>query len=196
MRKLISVIITTAVLTVCLLSCKSETYTDKLNDEKKAIEKFIHDNKIDVVYEFPKDGVFKDNVFFKDKETGVYIHVIDRGNDERPSKSRRTKVSFRFDTIYNLLQNTAEANPSWSSYEISFKFGDNSSYTHSSTDYTLPYYYLSQGCVLPFEHDLGNGAEVKLIIPFENGSLAQQSSYTPYYYSRVRYTFILDDKEE
>lgn len=197
MRKLISVIITTAVLATCLLACKSETYTDKLNDEKKAIDKFIQDNKIDVVYEFPKDGVFKDNVFFKDRDTGVYIHVIDPGNDERPTKSPITEITMRHDTVYNLLNNEVAGNPNWEAYYgISFDFGNSATYTHTSSDGSQYYYFLSQGCVLPFEHNLGNGAEVKLIIPFESGSLFQQAGYKPLYYSRVKYTFILDEKED
>ncbi|WP_108822525.1 DUF4827 family protein [Dysgonomonas sp. Marseille-P4361] len=196
MRKLISVILTTAVLATCLLACKSETYTDKLNDEKKAIEKFIQDNDIDVVYDFPK-GAFPENVFYKDRDTGVYIHVINPGSDEKPTKDPVTEVVMRYDTIYNLLNNDVEGIPNWdATYGITFDFGNSGTYTHSSADYTSNYYFQSGGCVLPLEHELGNGAEVKLIVPFENGSLAQLSNYKPYYYSRVKYTFVLDEKED
>lgn len=190
MKKLIGVILSLIVLSASFAACDSETYTDKLNDEKKAIDKFIKNNGIKVVHDFPEK--FEDNVFFKEPKTGVYIHVIKWGDKDKPSKDRRTEVFLRYDSIYNLLNNEAESGaPNWTAEDpFSFKYGDASTYSSSSSVYYASYYFLSQGCVIPLDYDLGNNAEVKLIIPFESGSTSQVSNYKPLYYSRLKYTFV------
>lgn len=188
MKKLIGVILSLAILSTFFLACDSETYTDKLNKERKAIEKFIKDNDIKVVDKFPDE--FEDNVFFRDPNTGVYIHVLKFGDEEKPSKDRRTDVYVRYDSIYDLIENKVVGYPNWKGNAMYFKYGNTTTYTSSS------YTFLSQGCVLPLEYELGNNAEVKLIIPFESGSSAQTSSYKPLYYSRLKYTFVPDEIEE
>lgn len=189
MKKLIGVVISMIVLLAAFSACDGETYIDKLNDEKKAIDKFIKDNGIKVVHDFPEK--FEENVFFKDPTTGVYIHVLKFGDQDKPSRDKKTEVFMRYDSIYNLLDNKAEGGaPNWDYYTgISFKYGLSSTYSSSSST-SSAYYFLSQGCVVPLDYDLGNNAEVKLIIPFESGSTYQFSLYKPLYYSRLKYTFI------
>lgn len=188
MKKLIGAILSIIILSATFMACDKETYTERLNKEKKAIEKFIRDNNIKVVDKFPDK--FDDNVFFKDPDTGVYIHVISFGDEEKPSKNRRTDVYLRYDSIYDLIENDVIGYPNWTGSPMSFKFGVSTTYTSST------YYFLSQGCVVPLEYELGNNAEVKLIVPFESGSSMQTSSYSPYYYSRLKYSFVPDETEE
>ncbi|MDR2956437.1 MAG: DUF4827 domain-containing protein [Prevotella sp.] len=179
-----------------LSSCGGETYTEKLKKEEKAINRFFDLNDIKLIYEYPKDGIFAENEFFKEPTTGVYFHVIDPGNDERPSKEKRTEIYLRYDTIYNLLTNEVESDPNWlNASPTTFRYGVASTYT-SSDYYTAAYYILSQGCVVPLDYGLGNKAEIKLLIPFENGATAQQSAYKPIYYSRLQYSFVIDKPQE
>jgi len=193
MRKIIGVIAALISLTVIFSACGGETYADKLKKERKAINRFIDENDIKILHEFPSDKVFAENEYYKDPTTGVYIHVIDPGNDERPSKDRKTDVYLRYDTVYNLLNSTVESAPNWQSDSpMSFKYGLTTTYSNSTNVYSAAYYLLSQSCVLPLEHELGNHAEVKLIVPFENGATAQVSGYKPLYFSRLRYNFKLD----
>lgn len=197
MKNFIGAIIALIGFAVVFSACGGETYADKLKKEEKAINRFIDQNNIKVLYQYPEDGVFAENEYFKDATTGIYIHVLDRGNDERPSKERKTDIYLRYDTIYNMLTNGVESNPNWNSDSpMNFRYGVSTTYYNSTNMYAASYYLLSQGCVIPLDYDLGNNAQVKLIIPFENGSTSQQSAYKPLYFSRLKYTFILDSTEE
>lgn len=195
MKKLIGIILSVTFI-ACFFACDTETYTDKLNKERKAIEKFIADNDIDVVYEFP-EGPFKENVYFKDRDTGIYIHVVDPGNDERPTKDPRTPVYLRYDTVYNLVDMTPEAYPNITSEGgVSFRYGNSNTYTSTSSSSSAAYVVLSQGCVIPLDYGLGNNAVIKLIVPFESGSTYQLDNYKTLYFSRLKYRFVLDKPEE
>ncbi len=171
---------------ILLSACKSETYTDKLNDEKKAINRFIDENNIEVLNTYPDKHQFAENQYFREPGTGIYIHVIDSGTHEKPTKSPKTDVQFRHDTIYDLLNNKAVAPPNNDNhYYMQFTYGDPSTYSNQNDN------FLSQACVLPLDYGLGNRAKVKLIVPFEMGSSAQQYNYTPLYYSQLEYKFII-----
>lgn len=197
MKNFIGTIITLIGFAIVYTACGGDTYADKLKKEEKAINRFIDQNEIKVLSEYPSDSVFADNEYYKDKTTGIYFQVTDRGNHERPSKEKRTTVYLRYDSIYNMLTNGVESVPNWNAeVPMSFQYGVSSTYYNSTNAYSPSYYLLSQGCVVPLDYNLGNGAEVKLIVPFENGSTAQQSSYKPLYFSRLKYSFILDSLEE
>ncbi|MFV0419960.1 MAG: DUF4827 family protein [Dysgonomonas sp.] len=197
MKNIIGAIIALITFTVIFSSCGGETYADKLKNEEKAINRFIDQNDIKILYEYPSDSVFAENEYYKDKTTGIYLNVINRGNNERPSKERRTTVYLRYDTVYNMLTNEIESSPNWQSETpMNFQYGVPTSYYNSDNYYAASYYLLSQGCVVPLDYNLGNNAQVKLIIPFENGATAQQSAYKPLYFSNLRYTFTLDSPVE
>ena len=62
-------------------SCnKRRTYAEILKDETRAIEKFILENKLIVLDEFPENLVFKSNEFYRDPATGVYFNIIEPGD--------------------------------------------------------------------------------------------------------------------
>ena len=58
------------------------------------------------------------------------------------------------------------------------------------------YRFLSQACVVPLDHGIGNNAEVSLIVPFASGSTLQQASYVPLYYQVLKYRFTNPVPEE
>jgi hypothetical protein len=199
MKKIISFIFATKAFAIIFTACGGETYADKLKKEEKAINRFIDAQGIKVLYTYPDKHQFAENEFFLDA-SGVYFQVVDSGGKDKPSKiDPKTDIYLRYDSIYELLENTVIANPNYSGIYMTFKYGDSNSY--SSTDYSSTYtsqmyYFLSPACVIPLEYGIGKNATVRLIVPFASGSTVQLSSYTPYYYSLLRYDFTLDVPHE
>lgn len=202
MRKIIGFIFAFLAIAIVFAACGGETYSDKLKKEEKAINKFLSENKISVLNKYPDSGVFAENEYFKDPTTGVYIHVVNPGTDDKPTKGKTT-VYLRYSNIINMLtgDTVAKSNKTQGMdlYYMDFIYGNTSTYynsLYSTTQDYQEYSFLSQGCVLPLDYGLGNKAEVKLIIPFVNGSVMQQASYIPLYYGSLKYTFINDDLGE
>ena len=85
----------------CLMgSCsKTKSYTDMLNDEKKAISRLIDSLDIEVLKDFPDDSIFAENQFVK-LDNGVYMNIIDRGEGRATLYS--TKVMYRCEAYYFL----------------------------------------------------------------------------------------------
>ena len=76
------------------VSCgKTKSYTDMLNDEKKAISRLIDERGFEILSEFPKDSIFKENQYVKLK-SGLYLRIIDKGSDQR-AVLYSTKVYYR-----------------------------------------------------------------------------------------------------
>ncbi|WP_029905917.1 DUF4827 family protein [Prevotella sp. 10(H)] len=198
MKKIISIIFVFVGLALAFSACGGETYADKLKKEKKGIERFINDNRITTRGTYPADHKFAENEYYLDPNTGVYIRVIDPGDETRPVKGK-TDVYLNYETILNLLnENDTVASNNFQGYLMTFKYGSPSTYTGNSTASTAAtqmYYFLSPACVLPLEQGLGNKAEVSLIVPFASGSTEQQRSYIPFFYKRLIYNFIVDEPE-
>lgn len=195
MRKIVGVIFALMALVILFSACGSETYADKLKKEKKAINRFIDAQGIKVLSEYPSDNVFAENEYYKDPDTGVYFRVIDPGNDEKPSKERKTDIYLRYNNIINLLTGDTVVKSNQQGLYMTFKYGVPSTYTNSGTSTQL-YSFLSQACVIPLDHDLGNNAKVSLIVPFSSGSTSQQASYIPLFYETLSYRFINDKPVE
>lgn len=200
MKKIISVIFALMGLTLLFSACGGETYADKLKQETKAINRFIDANGIKVLTEYPSDNVFAENEYYKDPDMGVYIRVINPGNDEKPSKERKTDVYLRYENILNMLnENDTIATNNQQGIYMTFKYGVSSTYTGTSTTslyQSQMYYFLSQACVVPLDHGIGNNAEVSLIVSFASGSTYQQASYAPLYYQVLKYRFTNPVPEE
>lgn len=200
MRKIIVTIFALMGFAILFSACGGETYADKLKNERKAIDRFIDANGIRVLNKYPDKHQFAENEYYLEPSTGIYIHVIDSGIKDKPSKEDRTQIFLRYDTIYNVLDDSKQADSNFSGVAMSFEYGSPKTYygsDYSSSVYSAQlYYFLSQACVIPLELGLGKYAEVKLIVPFASGSTYQQSSYVPFFYSRLQYNFLLDQPEE
>ncbi|MDH6309774.1 hypothetical protein M2451_002042 [Dysgonomonas sp. PFB1-18] len=200
MKKIISFIFAMMAFAIVFTACGGETYADKLKKEEKAINRFIDAQDIKVLRTYPDKHKFADNEFFLDESTGVYFQVVDSGGKDKPSKTDpKTDIYLRYDTIYDLLDNEVIANPNYSGIYMTFKYGDPGTYSskdYSSTYTSQMYYFMSPACVIPLEYGLGKNATVRLIIPFASGSTVQMSTYTPYFYSLLRYDFTLDVPHE
>jgi len=172
-------------------SCSSsETYADKLKEERKQIDRFLSAQGIEVLSTYPTDSIFKKNQFFRDPETGVYINVINPGNGTRASAKDLADVYFRFYETATLPTDKSTIDKTngdaSGSQPVSFIYGNTNSYTSTSTLNYYCYIYLSPGVTVPLKY-VGEGAIVSLIVPFAQGSYYQSLSYQAIYYGRLKY---------
>lgn len=175
-----------------VVSCdKTKSYTEHLKDERKAIERLIKREGFKIIDDYPANGVFKENEFVK-LDNDVYLNVIDSGNGNRAVLGT-TKVLCRFeskgfldsDTTYNMVNNLTYG-VGYYGYPTEFVFGYNV-YSGESRDYD-PDMFVGEGLATALYH-VGDGATVRLIVPFKRMGNYFQSNYTPVYFSKVKYTF-------
>lgn len=174
-------------------SCdKTKSYTERLKEERKAIDRLIDREGIRVLKNYPADGVFQENEYVK-LDNDVYLNVIDSGNGERAVLGK-TKVLCRFiandiiqtDTTTLMVDNLSSLYNNIWGFPTEFVYGYNV-YSGSNYQYA-PDSFVGEGLASGLYH-VGDGAIVKLIVPFKRMSNTYQRSYTPIYFSRVRYTF-------
>lgn len=170
----------------------NETYADKLKNERKSISRLINEKNIIVLNSYPASGVFKENEYFRDPLTGVYINVIDSGNGNRASITKRSEVSVRYTDVMTFGVSAPDtASNTYPGYQpLSFVYGITATYSGSSVG-TPAYSYLSPGIVAPLEY-VGENARVRLIVPFSSGSTLQLATFTPLYYTQLQYTRIVN----
>ncbi|WP_075556677.1 DUF4827 domain-containing protein [Parabacteroides timonensis] len=173
-----------------VVSCdKTKSYTERLKDERKAIDRLIDREGIKVLKDYPADGVFKENEFVK-LDNDVYLNVIDSGNGERAVLGT-TKVLCRFEANGvldgdSLYVNNLTYGVAYYGYPTEFIFGYNV-YSGEARDY-VPDYFVGEGLATGLYH-VGNEAVIRLIVPFKRMSNTFQSAYRPIYFSKVKYTF-------
>lgn len=180
-------------LCVVFAACSSsETYADKLKNERKNISRFINEHDIVVLNSYPASGVFKENEFFRDPVTGVYINVIDSGNGNRASVAKRSEVNVRFWDAMTLpaAESDTISNNIPGRQPFSFTYGITATYSSSNSN-LLEYYYLSAGITAPLQY-VGENARVRLIVPFASGSSFQLTAFKPIYYTQLQYTRIVN----
>lgn len=191
MKKIISLLFACISLMIVFAACSKDSYADKLDKEDKAIKEFIKQKGFNIVNEYPASRVFRDKEYFKDPSTGVYIHVIDSGRTDKIVKGDKVFMRF-YDTSYvmtspdSIYSNDKPNADEYQAMEITY--GNSDTYTYSTSAYNYMYYYLSPGVVRPLDFNLGDRAEVSVLVPFVNGSYYQQySSYEPIFYGRLKY---------
>jgi len=196
MRKIIGVIFAFIGFAIVFAACSSDSYADKLEKEAKVIKQYVKDKGLIVRDEYPASRVFADKEYFRDPSTGVYIHVIDSGNKEKIKKGDIVYMRY-YDTSLLISEpdsvntNDKQNLDEWAAMYITY--GNSTSYTTSDYSSSIGSYYmymfLSPGCARPLDFNLGDKAEVSLLVPFVNGSYYQQySGYEPVFFGRLRYT--------
>lgn len=179
-----SIVLILVSLFILTTSCNNrKTYADRLKDERKAIDLFIAKNNIEVLREFPANGEFDDNDFYRDPNSGVYFNIIDYG-DSAIKPQWREKIYIRFkglhyfatgDTI--LYSNYQSTLPEELKYYGPVNSTTLSAYSNSTAGWAVPLSYV------------GHRGKVKLIVPFEMGSSYDKDQFTPTYYEQVEYRF-------
>lgn len=175
-----------------VVSCdKTKSYTDMLKAERKAIDRLIDSEGIEVLDDYPANGVFKSNQFVK-LDNDVYLNVIDSGNGQR-AELGKTKILGRFiaktflkDSVRLAVDNySAEYNSYWG-FPVEFVFGYNVS-TAKRTGYT-PDYLVGEGLATALNY-VGDSSYVKMIVPFKHFTGDLNSSGEPIYFNKVKYIF-------
>ena len=174
-----------------VVSCNNgmQSYTEMLEAEQEAMEKFMDENNFVVLEDYPADGVFAENEFYK-LDNDVYLNVIDSGNGVHAREGERVFCRFR---VKFFKSDTIEVDGFSSDYWYGpaiFRYYDltepYSSVTIESGSYAED--FVSNGLASGLMY-VGDSSYVKLIVPFKESSQSFQSSGEPLYYSRVRYIF-------
>lgn len=169
-------------------SCnKRKTYAEILKDETRAIEKFILENKLVVLDEFPTSLVFKTNEFYRDPATGVYFNIIEPGDTASKVKEGEEVyvrfIGLRYFTSSNDTTEYSNLDPIRSPFPESLTYrGPVTVMNRSLYSGTTP------GWAVPLTY-VGHAGRVKMIIPFNMGSQSDQQSYSTTYYDNVQYRF-------
>ena len=178
---------------IMVVSCdKTKSYTDMLKAQRKAIERLQVDSGFVFLDEFPEDSIFKENEFVE-LDNGVYLNIVNRGNSERAVLGQ-TAIRSRF-IAQMFMENSSMGTGtvdllgphSNGTSPVEFRYGY---YTSLYPD--MDYYYdificEGLGAGLPY---VGDSSVVKLIVPFKLMSSDFQSSGTPVFFEKVKYTFI------
>ena len=196
MRKVIGVISAFMGLAIMFAACSKDSYADKLEKEEKAINQFIKEQGFSIIDEYPASRVFADKQYFKYPDTGIYIHVIDSGDTDKIIKGDVVYMRY-YDTRLLISEPDSTYSNDKQNYDefaaLYFTYGNSGSYTSSDYSTYIPlspymYTFLSPGCARPLDYNLGDGAEVSILVPFANGSYYQQySNYEPIFYGRLKY---------
>jgi hypothetical protein len=174
-----------AIMTIASCSKSARTYTQMLNDEKKAISRIIAREGFEVLNSFPANGVFGENQFFE-LSNGVYINIVDSGNGNRAIPGS-TVVLARLEAEYwDVLADTSYVYNGFSSnfYPLRFTYGSN---LLSPVPQIFGDLY-SDGVVTGLAY-VGDSSLIRAIIPFKVGSSYQKTNGDPVYISRLRYIF-------
>jgi len=161
-----------------------------IQEEKKAINRYIESNKLEILSTYPADGVFGDKQYYKSDE-GVYFRVVEKGDTEDMAVKgsnkygavkRGTEVLIRVVSKYYFALSETSVYQLYDYHPCAYIYGiglapDN----QSSID-------VASAWVLPLEF-VGNGAVVDMIVPSEYGTSTDRSSFYPAFYKNVSYRF-------
>ena len=195
MKKRVRAIAWAAIISCISFSCnQSKSLQELLQEERKAIDRFITSNDLVILKDYPKDGVFKEKEYFRTTD-GLFFHVVDSGNGTRVQLLN--DVSVRFDYSQN-IKNVVQGDSSFilpgdysyyygSSYYLynpfSFVYGVSQTYT----SYDTP---VCQAWVIPLSY-VGENAVLDMIVPSSlgaNGPWGDRNNVTPMFYRNLRYT--------
>lgn len=169
-----------------LAACNNdESYADRLNDERNAVNAYLANHRI--VMSVPEDTVFEvgENApFYRiDTDGNVYMQVLKAGDRINDRAKKSEPIYFRY-SRYNLA--TWYADGVWKPTDGNENTMDAASCSFNFSDYTLP--SSSQwgyGLQYPLLF-LGVECEVNLVIKSQYGLTNEISYVTPFFY-HVRY---------
>lgn len=176
---------------VAASSCQgNRSFANMQKEQNRAISRLMADSGYVLLKEYPADGVFKPNEFYK-FDDGVYINVVDSGNGRR-AVAGVTSILCRgagrglvvYDTL--VMENISNASPY--PFPILYVYGSATAASAAYDEFTN--YVFSQSLFKPMEY-VGDSSVVKLIIPFEKSSSYLNSIGETFYFHKLRYVFEL-----
>lgn len=147
-------------------ACSDEkTLSELRQEEREAIAKYIKDNNIDVIKEFPANGVFAENQYFL-SSTGLYIHISETGTGGTPQAGDVILVRFyEFNLKGDTTTHAVDVDDLTDAYSFKYANGESSQAFNEAASY------------------LQHNAKAKLIVPSSIGfSASAQQTITPYRY--------------
>lgn len=194
---------------------KTKTYAELLEDEKKAVERFISDSAIHVISldDFRRnDSVTKSKAkgddydeFVAFPSEGVYMQIIDRGNDGKEGYTAEEKEADKFKDGNSINVRYVELkidnrelrasnvplegrmNVRYYAFPLVFRYVKSETYaagTFTEMDYMWSLYgttAVPQGWLVALPY-LRNNAHVRLIVPSKMGHNKAQQAVTPFFY--------------
>jgi len=192
MKKKISGIISIVIICCISFSCsQGKSLQELLQEEKKAINRFIDMNDLTILRDYPKSGVFGANEYYR-TDDGLFFQVVDSGNGKRAQL--KDDISVRYDYCQAVKDVAAGDTSKYyypyhpvyyvSPYQpISFVLGLTATYSSSTTP-------VCQAWVTPLSY-VGEGAVVNMIIPSSLGSYYDMNTdIRPMFYKNLKYTRI------
>lgn len=192
---LISLVSVSAVfLTSCNKNKNIRSLTEMLNDEKKWVSQFIAQKQFQVADGWDGQNEFDPHTFYK-FNNGLYIQVLDAGKEKPIAEKTRIKVRFK-GYFFNPDSINGFDNLSKGNYQNT-EFLYVNRYVRGAVHYVLLPSAMGntlndvmcEGVAFPMSL-LGNGARVRLIVPFLIGPEVAYNLGYPMYCEEVRYEFI------
>lgn len=203
MKKISSfALICLALIAVMLASCKeTETYADKKNRERDAINQFIAENGIRVISESQfksQDSTTNvaNNEYVLFENTGVYMQIVRKGTGEKLAHGKGSEMLVRFKE-WNILGDSLQMSNCnqtyayfpdvmtvYNSYGVftgSFISGLMASAhgTYVPPGWLVPFTYIKIGRQSSPDEEI---AHVKLIVPSDQGHESASAYVCPYHY--------------
>ncbi len=173
-----------------LIACndKVKPYAEYLKEENKAIERFIKDNNLEILSNFPADTAFQTNQFYRDPGTGVYYNILNKGVSGTAIKEGE-EFYVRFSGLRYFANEKDTA-----SYSTEFAIQpDIITYRGPVTMLNRTLYSSTvPAWIVPMPY-IGHNARVKMIVPFNMGSYSDRTNFRSgsktTYYAEIKYRF-------
>ena len=183
-----------------LAGCNNyETYGDKKEKERNAIEKFISDRSITIISEdqFKSQGQTTNvdrNEYVKLNKNGVYMQIVRKGCGTEVKDGETVNLICRYNE-YNILQDTMQTRNDQTPYlpDIMYVTRSGSVYTAAFVSGIMKSVYSASvpaGWLVPLTYiqvgrpqsPTDETAKVRLIVPHAQGHAVASSNVTPYHY--------------
>ena len=174
------------IVAVMIFSCffsgcnNSKSLQELLQEEQKAIDRFIKENNLVILKDYPANGVFKDNEYYRSSD-GLFYHVVDSGNGLRAKVLNDVSVRYEsFQYVKNAVSGDTTKYVFSSVVPYSFVYGISATYS-STVD------PVCQAWVIPLSN-VSENAVLDMIIPSSLGSYYDNMNVSPVFYKGLRYT--------
>lgn len=179
-----------------IISCSnSRSYTDMLNAEKKAINRLIDRENLEILKDMPANYKFQSNQYVK-LDNDVYIQIVDTGNGTRATKysthilCRFTVNRFMEDSTINMYYFSNYGPNSNGTSPVEFIYGQMSVIAQPATDRLQAALegFMSEGLQTGLEY-VGNRGKVRMIVPFKRGGEYDQQQGYAVHFEELEYKF-------
>jgi hypothetical protein len=175
MKKTLFFILGAVLMLVSVAGCRNEKSMQELiQEEKKAIDRYITRQGLNILNTYPQDGIFGEKDYYKSSE-GVYYRVVTPGTDTKAVKYK-TGVCVRVESSHYFAESDTSIYNLASIQPLSdFRYG-------ITAKYTCPAW------AVPLDR-VGEFSVVDMIVPSEYGTSTDRSAFSPVFYKGVKYTF-------